>query len=85
MTRMLKIALQEASEVAEEVQDRIAALVMSELQTRPSVEARMQEFVRRGLTDKIVRNRPEAYQRLEPLLSRTTVQELLDQDRDDRR
>ena len=84
MTRMLKKALQEASQVPEEVQDKIATLVMTELQTQPSVEDRMQELVRRGLTEKIVRNRPEAYQRLEPLLSRTTVQELLDQDRDGR-
>ncbi len=84
MTRMLKKALQEASQVPEEVQDKIATLVMAELQSRPSEEDRMQELVRRGLTDKIVRNRPEAYQRLEPLLSRTTVQELLDQDRADR-
>ncbi|MCP4656642.1 MAG: hypothetical protein GY856_14610 [bacterium] len=84
MTQMLKKALQEASQVPEEVQDKIAALVMAELQSRPAAEDRMQELVRRGLTDKIVRNRPEAYQRLEPLLSHTTVQELLDQDRNDR-
>jgi hypothetical protein len=81
---MLKKALEEASQLPEAVQDKIADLVMTELRSPHSNEDRMQELVRRGLTDKIVRNRPEAYRRLEPLLSRTTAKELLDQERGDR-
>jgi hypothetical protein len=44
----------------------------------------VQKLVSSGLTDKVVRNRPTAYRRLDLLLSHTTAQELLDQDREDR-
>jgi len=81
MTRMLKKAFEEASKLPEAAQDKIAGLVMTEIRSPHSNEDRMQELVRRGLTDRIVRNRPEAYRRLEPLLSRTTAKKLLDQER----
>lgn len=44
----------------------------------------LQELVRRGTARGLVRNDPSRYRTYEPALTKTTAQELLDWDRDDR-
>ncbi len=83
MTRMLKKAFDEASQVPDRVQDTIAALVLAKLQSSEPEEP-MRQLVARGLTDRIIRNRPSSYRRLKPLLSHTTAQQLIDEERADR-
>lgn len=64
--------------------------VVAELRRPESVGAEsfppgLRELARRGTARQVVRNDPSLYERFNRALSRTTAQELLDQEREDRR